>query len=152
MKAFANTLLGILCILCVLTVFTSWQLAATLFVFSISLYTFFFKLRLISPGALLFGITVGIELLDNHHFGTASLVAVFLYGLALLFRDLFRFTSEFGRFIVALVLFILVYPLFMLPLGQYFHYLPQSLTALFAAGLIGGFIQHSTRHAEYELI
>ena len=152
MKTFLNGLLGFLLVAVALSLFTTWQLTAILLLYIATVQQTFFPLKYSHPAATLIGMTIGMELLVSYHVGIPSLLAVFLWGLTSLFHELLRFTSEYGRFIVSVTLFILLYPLFMLSATHYVSYLPQLFTTLVITIIVTGGIQVTRHKPEYELV
>lgn len=111
---------------------------------------FFLKKESVLP--ILVGLTVGIEFLSAHRFGTAALVAVLIVGLYEIFAARLRFTSPYARFIVAMLIALLAISALMYPLRGF----PDRILGLAIVGLIIGCLSAIHRHtagaSTYELL
>ena len=152
MKRFFNGLAGFIIALCLLSIFSTWTLWAFTALLGFLLYLMFFPMRHVYPSAAMIGALTTLALLDTGRIGREALVGIIIYGLVLIFRDTARFTSEYNRFIVALILTVGAYPLVMLSWRSYPSYLAQLFVSIFFILVLTFFIQQSHRPSDYELV
>lgn len=118
---------------------------------TILLYLLFFT----RPGfavALLVGWASGLELLSTHRFGTSLLLAMLIYGLYWLFSIKLRFTSSYVRFIVAMFLTLVLFPLAYYPLTGYFQRLLGLAILGFIVAIAAGALRRFTDRPAHALI
>ncbi|HSI21142.1 MAG TPA: hypothetical protein VLA04_05615 [Verrucomicrobiae bacterium] len=151
MKAVGGFIAGFVLALLCLSMFTPAGGTAVLFVYSALLYLLFFHRKGVGIPPLI-GFTIGLELLSTHRFGTGFVASSVIYGMYVVFNLRLRFTSQYIRFIVALLIGLAAAAAILYPPDGYAHRLLGIALVSLIISSIGALIQRLTNKPSHELL
>ena len=128
MKTYGYGLFGGISALLALTIGSNFSFVCVAMLYAFSLLRTFQNPSRGTVWSYLIGLTAGMELLSNSHFGLWSLFCLITWLLELLFQQRLRFTSETVRSLFALALLLGIYHIFFTSGNASYTWLPLSFS------------------------